>query len=173
MNTASELIQCIWRDTWPSLATLADYGFLNIDSENRETLYQLYAGIVKVQGINPQFLHQVFLANRLDELIHKRYAKWQSGYYEDFLQKPFSIGKTRLLPFDDKTEEELKQLEILDIDVCHACRRSGLLKRMCYPANCANCLIITCEDCMLEHGYELVCRKCKNVKLKQRFNKNN
>ena len=97
-TSASELIESCWRDLkdFPP-PVFFDYFNFKFTDEEIGIVFGIYQGLVKYRGVDEQLLHKCFMANRLDELIHKKYNYKSPGYYELFKQKNLQIGRNNLL----------------------------------------------------------------------------
>lgn len=146
-TTAKLLCNAMFMDTWNSMTApvLTDYGFLNIDEIHWNTLYGVYQGLVKHKGVTAEHLHMCFMANRLDELIHKKYKHNRSGYYDNFVANGIKLGNTKsnLNSLDAQSND----FKILDDDTCYVCESPGYNQRMCNPPDCAICFTFMCTDC--------------------------
>ena len=142
-TSASELIESCWRDLMDfSPPVFFDYFNSKFTDEEIGIVFGIYQGLVKYRGVDEQLLHKWFMANRLDELIHKKYNYKSSGYYELFKQKNLQIGRNNLLAGYDYS------FEIYDEDHCPFCEEKGY-----YTNN--NALNIDCEKCL-----KFLCKKC-------------
>lgn len=87
-TTAKELVKCCFDNLFPSSnCVFSDYFGDNYEEEKQIIILGIYQGLVKYKGVNESLLHKCFLANRLDELIHKKYKFHKLGYYKNLLNK--------------------------------------------------------------------------------------
>ena len=142
-TTASDLIKCCRDDLLPSnIATISDYFGDNLDDIEFFILFGVYQGLVKFSGVDEELLHKCYFANRLDELIHKKYKYNPSGYYEKLKVNKIVVGKTAILNGTDMS------FEIYDDDHCTNCLKKGYItSRKTYDMDCPECLKYVCKLC--------------------------
>lgn len=145
-------------------AVMVDYFGDNIgNDENMNTILGVYKGL-SLKGITPEFLHKCFMANRLDELIHKKYTHQKSGYYKRFTDNNIVIGNTCLLPVPQE------DFEIMDDNHCPSCNHVNYFTENYIqgaPPDCSRCLKTLCEMCKSHYDkaeFSYVCKMCTTAK---------
>jgi len=105
---------------FPIVITL--FGYVNWTEDMQENIDDtlvLFSGIFKglyLMDVSSNEIHNAFLENKLDDLIHTKYKsynskilsynpkskrRYASNYYRDFCEKKITIGKTFLEDPDD------------------------------------------------------------------------
>jgi len=164
---------------------LVDYFGDNIgNDETINIIMGVYKGL-RLKGVSAELLHKCFMANRLDELIHKKYTHQKSRYYKGFVDCNIVIGKTCYLPdtpedlgiYDENDEligyrtETLENFEILDDNHCPSCKHVNYFTENYIqeaPPDCAFCGKPLCEKCKSRYNEKecsYVCSKCNENKL--------
>lgn len=177
-RTADLLYHSFVGDYIPDTCVLVDYWGENIDDdETIAIIYGVYKGL-SFKGITADLLHKCFKANRLDELIHKKYKYRKSGYYDEFVRKRIIIGKTYyylIAPEDKGTENfEIENFEILDDNTCPSCYSENYYTKnyVVGPPDCPKCFKFMCEMCSYydnKQGY--VCCQCSTSSLENNIRK--
>ncbi len=118
-RTADLLVESIIRDTFPEIPArvLADFWGKNItDEEDMRIIYEAYKDLYLYFGVNGTILHEHFLDNELDDLIHRRNINLISAeYYKKFVEKNIVIGPTCSIP--SSSYAELPPFEIPETDL--------------------------------------------------------
>jgi hypothetical protein len=169
-GTVRALFKCFENDTIPVLPVLADYwGNAIGDEKSIGIVFGVYQGLY-MMGIDADMFHKCYLANRLDELIHKKYTHHKSRYYTEFVKRNIVIGKTyyNIRPpereGDEKDVSNAEAFEISDGNTCPSCD-TGDYYTVNYiknaPPDCAVCCKMICELCSRhdEEGSN-TCLKC-------------
>ena len=117
----------------------------------------LISGVYKglyYKGVTAELFHKCFLANKLDELIHKKYKHNSSGYYREFVEKNIIIGNTYnsdLGDSEDKSNDsDIENFKILDDNTCPSCYGENYYTKNYIknaPPDCAICNKYICELC--------------------------
>jgi len=142
-TSASLLVASCLRDEFElPIPVLADYFNIKSTEEELYLTWCVYLGLVKYKGVSADLLHKCFLANRLDELIHKKFRYNKTCYYKMFAEKNLQIGQTNLLDSIDHS------FPIFDDNHCPYCISPGYLTNN-------NSLDMDCEKC-----FQFMCKKC-------------
>ena len=84
-KTADVFIECCYSDLFPSIPVLVDYfGNAWNNTEHSCVVLGIYQGLVKRHGVTANVLHEHFLTNRLNELVHSVYKDNETFYYKKF-----------------------------------------------------------------------------------------
>jgi hypothetical protein len=93
-TTAASLINSITTNSHDlSSPVLIDYfGMNNINNTtSMNIIYNLYSSLINDKGVNVELLHNCYLTNRLDSLIHKKFTYNRTPYYSDFITMKLSL----------------------------------------------------------------------------------
>ena len=91
-KTSDILIECCYKDLIPPIPVIADYfGIAYRNEEDMCIVLGLYQGLVKFRGVKSDELHEAFLQNKLDELMHSKYRERKSQYYMMFCERNLSL----------------------------------------------------------------------------------
>jgi hypothetical protein len=173
-TTAYLLCKSFGDDFIPDIPVLIDYWGKNIDDDEiTSIIYGVYKGLYR-KGITADLFHKCFLANKLDELIHKKYKHNSSGYYREFVKKNIIIGKTYydLRASEDKNDDsDIEEFEILDDNTCPSCYSENYYTQNYIknaPPDCAICCKMICKICSYYDDKECsnVCYQCNTSSLK-------
>jgi hypothetical protein len=171
--TAISLCKSFDDDIIPNNAVLVDYWGDNINNnDNTYIIYGVYKGLYQ-KGVTYDLFHTCFLANKLDELIHKKYKHNQSEYYRTFLHKNIIIGDTYydLNPPDYSNDPHDTSFEILDDNHCPSCHSPGYLSNnriINAPPDCSVCYKMICKVCSYydNNNFLNICSQCQISRLK-------
>ena len=155
-RTSDILVKCCFKDEIPPLPVLADYfGDSFGDDQKENIVFGVYVGLVKYKNLNSDLLHNCFLSNRLNELIHQKYKYHKSGYYEEFCKLNINLKTvTCLYPI-----KESEYLPIYDDNFCPLCLTEGYyLEKKAIGMDCEKCLHMMCTSCFKPDTF--VCKKC-------------
>ena len=152
-------------DSIPDNPVLVDYWGNNIfDNKRIYIIYGVYKGLY-IKGITAELFHKCFLANKLDELIHKKYKYQSSGYYRQFVENKIIIGNTyydlRDPEDEDENDNNQEEFEILDDNFCVSCYSENYYTKNYIKHGPPDCLICHKNICTLCSYYDD--KECSNV----------
>ena len=156
-TSASELIESCWRDLkdFPP-PVFFDYFNSKFTDEEIGIVFGIYQGLVKYKGVDEQLLHKCFMANRLDELIHKKYKYRSTEYYQLFKHNNLQIGRSNLLDVVDNS------FEIYDDNHCPYCNEEGYhTENNALNIDCWKCFQFLCKKCALNKDGEYQHKSCR------------
>ena len=159
-TTADIFVKCCMRDELPSeISVICDY-FGKYHDDRFVILFGVYQGLVKYKDVEADLLHKCMLANRLDELIEKKYSYKPTYYYKLFRDMNMKISK----PCTNKD----MSFEIYDDDYCSYCQHKGFITENNFIGiDCPICYRFICKHCMSNGNEEdpihMDCRNKNNV----------
>ena len=113
MFTAEALYESFAKGGQTGPAILVDlFGYQNwttLMKQNRNETLCLFFGLYKglfLREVPWQEIQEAFYENKLDELIHSKYAECSSGYYQEFCDKNIQIGPTYITEPEEELEEK-------------------------------------------------------------------
>lgn len=165
-------------DYIPDTPVLVDYWGKNIaDNATISLIYGVYKGLHYSKGVTAALFHKCFLANRLDELIHKKYQHKKSGYYLQFVEQQIIIGNTYhdFRSPDDPIQENI-DFEISDDNHCPSCYCEGYYTENYIfdaPPDCLICYKRICKACSYydDTDFSYICYQCNTSSLKGNIDK--
>lgn len=169
-TTAYELCKCFDCDMIPGISVLRDYWGENIQNEEIiRLIYGVYKGLYLWKGVTADLFHKCFTANKLDELIHKKYKHKKSQYYCEFVEKDIIIGNTHDLRDSEDENDDTEEFDILDDNICPNCSKPNFTLNYIKnaPQDCARCCKMICNLCSYydkKHGSN-ICFQCSNSSL--------
>jgi hypothetical protein len=169
-GSAGLLWQACKDDIIPAFPALHDFwGMKNLrDEETIQLIYAVYQKLCR-RGLTVTELHDHFITNKLDELIHTNYKKYynhESSYYGKFIKKKIVIGDTYINSNNINKEPsniDMKQIELsLSNNMCPSCGCKNYSKNCPSPPDCAICFRDICEICshIDNSKYSYVCYRC-------------
>ena len=156
-TTANTLVKYCMRDELPlEIPVIADYFGDSLDADEKFViLFGVYQGLVKYKDVEADLLHKCLLANRLDELIEKKYSYKPTYYYKMFRDMNMKINK----PHSIKD----MSFEIYDDDYCSYCLHKGFITEDNFIGiDCPKCFKYICKYCISNGNEEYPIHKdCK------------
>lgn len=118
----------------------------------RNIVLEIYVGLYHRFRVSANMLHAAYIAGKLDEFIHSRYATIvgnRGGYYPLFVKYNKSIGAlTCINPIPQATTS---------VDVCPSCGRDGFTTVNAITGltpDCEKCFKFCCKQCIGSINYE-------------------
>jgi hypothetical protein len=191
-RTVDLLFKAVYDDTEITPPTFFDYFGMHNNEKNYSTIYGIYAGLIKVKGISKKTIEDCFMANRLDELIHKKYTHYNnSDYYKEFCDKNIKIGNTYVtynnnINYEEDEEDDEnnnKNFEITTDDFCPSCNIEGLYTKdntiihlpnyTTESQSCVKCRTGVCKFCanFNKKQEQIICYKCDNLNINSSIEK--
>ena len=156
-TTAEELVKACYLDLFPSIPTIVDY-FGNAETDTELSIVLgVYQGLVKYKSVDADYLHQCFLRNKLNEVVHAKFKYRPTRYYNMFCDRNLDLKSDAVLNIKHKN------LKIYDDDHCPICNKRGVIAEDngCL-IDCVKCLKFMCKNCCGNHddAGNITCKYC-------------
>ena len=93
MRNSDDLVKACFRDLWPGNPTLVDFfGNARNNDEKECVVLGVYQGLVKLRHVDSDMLHDHFMRNKLNELVHSKYKGTETGYYKLFCELKIDLN---------------------------------------------------------------------------------
>ena len=154
-RTADSLVYCCRNHSADlSLPVLVDYFGRATTDEEITIVLQVYQELIVEKGVDAQLLHNCFLSNRLNELVHANNEYKPSNTYKVFCEQ--NIDLTTIACLDPIDESEW--LSIQNDNCCPNCGAIGF----CTDDNRHDTMCISCDRQMCCYCVEEddICTTC-------------
>lgn len=155
MRTSLSLVSACRENRYPSRAVFADYFGRCTTETEVDIVCEVYKDLIFEKGVEEQLLHNCFLSNRLNELVHIKNKHAPTRSYVRFRMN--NIDLTTHTCLDPIPSEEW--LQVLSDDHCPRCSSVGYVTyESKFNKRCEVCSKWMCGWCI--HEDEETCIKC-------------